>query len=244
MIKKYWDTFSDKFGKSIIHPQYVLKRYEQEAIDEIIKIAKPDMTLVDIGCGRQPYRNQVESKVKQIIGIDHPKTSQKYKGKEKPDIFADASNIPLKKHSADIVSMISVLEHLPKPQEALKEASRLVKNNGVLILITVQNYPLHDRPYDFFRYTRFSLENMTKEAGFKIVKIRPLGSYWEMSLQTFNVYLLNKIRNGRKSVLLLLPFVYLLCLINNVIIYIINTLLDKDRRGDFAIYNLLIARKK
>ncbi len=30
-MKKLWDKFSDVFGKTIIHPQFLLKKYENKA---------------------------------------------------------------------------------------------------------------------------------------------------------------------------------------------------------------------
>jgi ubiquinone/menaquinone biosynthesis C-methylase UbiE len=249
MFKNIWDKFNDIFSKTIIAPQFYLKKYESKAIETILK-TKGNI-LVDIGCGRQKYKSDLLKKYNKYIGVDHPDVSRKYLNKDKPDILADAANLPLKNNYADATIMISVLEHLPKPQEALNEAFRITKKGGLICLITVQNYILHDAPYDYFRYTRFSLEKMLVEAGYKSVKIKPLGNYFELTGQYFNVFLLYKIKvmiSGKNLLtktagVILLPVVEIVCIISNIFVYIFNLLFKNDKEGQFAIYNLAVAKK-
>lgn len=249
MFKNIWDKFNDIFSKTLIAPQYYLKRYENEAILAVLKIK--GKIIIDIGCGRQKYKDIILTKYKKYIGIDHPEVSKKYLNKEKPDILADATNIPLQNSYADTTIMISVLEHLPNPQAALNEAFRITKNGGSICLITVQNYILHDAPYDYFRYTRFSLDKMLTQAGFTIVKIKSLGNFFELSGQYLNVFLLYRIKemiNNKSYIkkifgtLLLLP-VEVVCIISNIFVYILNLVFKSNHNGEFAIYNLAIAKK-
>lgn len=246
--KKAWNLFNDVLGKTILHPQYFLKSYEHLAIEELKRKAKG--TLVDIGCGRQTYKKELLGKVDKYIGIDHPDVSKKYEDKEMPDILADAQDLPLADNFCQTASMISVLEHIPEPLIALKEASRILKPDGKLILITVQNYPLHDSPFDFYRYTRFSLKNLLEESGLKVNSIKPIGSYPVFAGQTFNVYILNKIKVGLKrgivsraiSIILVIP-VFLLCFLSNLIALLASKITKDYEPGAFAIYNLAVATK-
>lgn len=248
-MKRYWDKFNDIFSSTLIAPQYFLKKYENEAILSTLKI-KGDI-IVDIGCGRQKYKNILLSKYKKYIGIDHPDVSKKYQNKDMPDILADAVKIPLKSNYADTTIMISVLEHLPKPQLALNEAYRITKNGGSICLITVQNYILHDVPYDYFRYTKYSLEKMLTESGFKITKIKPLGNYFELTGQYFNIYLLYRAKsliNNKSLIKKMCGIVFLfpigvVCLISNILVYLLNHIFKNNNNGEFAIYNLAIAKK-
>lgn len=48
---------------------------------------------------------------------------------------ADASNLPFKDGEFDLVTTIEVLEHLPKPKEALLEVTRVLKKGGRLIVV-------------------------------------------------------------------------------------------------------------
>ncbi|PIR72801.1 MAG: hypothetical protein COV26_02030 [Candidatus Nealsonbacteria bacterium CG10_big_fil_rev_8_21_14_0_10_36_23] len=246
-MKDVWDKFSDLLGKTIFHPQYYLKSYEYMVVEAVKKYVKG--ILVDIGCGRQVYKKELLPFVKKYIGVDHPNISRLYKNKEKPDILADATKIPLKEGYCNTALMISVLEHLPYPQRAVKEANRILSKRGYLILITVQNYVLHDTPFDFFRYTRFGLKKILEDAGFKVITIKPLGNFFELMGQYLNVFLLYRTKDLIKSRRMkiagyfAIPFVYALCLISNFIVFFFRKTLQKDRRGGFAIYNLAVAQK-
>jgi ubiquinone/menaquinone biosynthesis C-methylase UbiE len=248
MIKKLWWRFTDTLGKTIFHPQYFLKNYEYQAVVELKKRARG--VFADIGCGRQPYKKELVGKVKKYIGIDHPITSQKYKYGESPDLFADATDIPLPDNYCDCVSMISVLEHLPNPEQALNEAARIMKQNSDLILIAPQNYPLHDLPYDFFRYTRFGLKALLNKTGFKIIKIKPLGNYPVFAGQMFNIFILKKIEElmhknliWKLVLITLLPFILLACLSSNILSLFISNFIKDYQIGSFSICNLVVAKK-
>lgn len=246
-MKNVWNTFLDRFSYTIINPQFFLKSYEHEAIDTAKKYARG--TLVDIGCGRQRYRGELSPLIDRYVGVDHPSVSRKYKGGIKPDILADATMIPLPSNYCNVVLMISVLEHLPDPAAALKEARRILKNKGVIIIITVQSYPLHDSPFDFFRYTRFGLKNLLEKSKFKILKIKSLGNFTTLMGQFFNVFILYKVKSlildkkwrsvlGLALLLIFSPFLVL----SNMVVYLINSV-GGDKGDAFSIYNLAVARK-
>lgn len=248
LMEDLWFKFTSFASKTILHPQYFLKSYEQYAIEKTKKIAKG--ILVDIGCGRQPYKKELMPFIKKYIGIDHPKTSLKYETDEKPDILADAADIPLPNNYCETVIMISVLEHLKDPLTALKEASRILKKDGALILTTVQCYPLHDVPFDYFRFSKFSLKELLEASGFKIITIKPSGSFPILIGQFTNVFLFYKIKNlkNRNRVLLFLsvPFILIALLIaflNNLITYILSTFIKDDKYGTFSLHQTVIARK-
>lgn len=119
MIKTIWNKFTDIFGSTPIHPQFIMKRYDHLTLLEVIKHAKGD--LIDIGCGRMPYKNELLQHIDKYVGLDHPQTSKLYQSDVKPDILADASSIPVKNRSFDIALMIQVLEYIYPIEEAFKE---------------------------------------------------------------------------------------------------------------------------
>lgn len=248
LSKVLWNKFNDKFGKSILHPQYYLKNFEYQAIIELKKKAKG--TLVDIGCGRQAYKKYLLGSVDQYIGVDHPETAKMYQDGEKPDFFADAQDLPFKNNFCETASMISVLEHIPNPGKAISEAYRILKPGGYFVLITVQSYPLHDAPYDYYRYTQYGLKTLFKESGFTKVTTKPLGSYPIFAGQMLNVYLLNKLKKGLNgsnfskllSILFTVP-VFLISIVINLKVYVISRLVSDYQDGSFALYNLVVAKK-
>jgi len=123
--------------------------------------------LLDIGCGRKPYK-KILTRVEKYIGIEVPDS---YSKNEKIDIYADALELPFKNNVFDCVLSTQVLEHISEPNVFFKEAYRVLKSGGVLLLTTSQVWPLHEEPYDYFRYTEYGLENLAEENNFEIIKI-------------------------------------------------------------------------
>ena len=48
----------------------------------------------------------------------------------------------------------------------IEEAHRVLRPGGVLILEFTQMVPLHDEPWDFFRFTRYGAKHLLEQAGF------------------------------------------------------------------------------
>ena len=243
-LKSLWDIFTDRYSFFPIHPQYYTKKYTRTGIDLSIKYARG--TLLDIGCGRMPYKERLLKGAEKYIGLDQPNTAKFYKGKEKPDIFADATAIPLKSNSCNTVIALQVLEHLPEPLKALQEAYRVMSPRGMLILSTIQSYPTHDEPYDYYRYTRFGLEYLVKQARFKVKNTISEGNIFILIEQSFNVYLMLKLKQlslsplGKILAILLLPFILVLTLVLNLLSLPFQYI---DRRSNFRIVQTLVASK-
>ncbi len=69
------------------------------------------------------------------------------------DISFDAHNMPFKNHSISNIVMIDVLHHLANPIIFLKEARRILKKDGRLIML--EPYP---SPFSLFIYRKFHPE--------------------------------------------------------------------------------------
>jgi SAM-dependent methyltransferase len=79
-----------------------------------------------------------------------------------PDIVGDLTTHSFEK-LYDIVFMCEVLEHIPEPQKALDNLLNGLKPGGLLILSCPFLYPLHDRPHDYYRYTRYGLAHLLRK---------------------------------------------------------------------------------
>lgn len=246
-LKSLWYKFNDNHSNLIFHPQYYIKRYSNTSLDLAIKYSKG--TLLDIGCGRMPYKSRFLKNVSKYIGIDHPKVSNLYKslygGYEKPDIVADATKIPLKREVADSIICMQVIEHLPDPDAALVEMKRLLKKGGYITISTVQSYPLHNEPNDYRRFTKFGLIEIMKKHGLHIIKVKEDGNIFVLIGQYFNIYLMLLLRRlvesgNTLSALFLVPFVLATTTIINIIILPFSYL---DKNSKFRIVQTIIAQK-
>jgi SAM-dependent methyltransferase len=229
-IKKMWVWYTHYLGRTIVHPQYITRTIQYDAVELALKHAKPDKILLDIGCGWMPYRDQIEPHVKKYIGLDHPVMSKLYPADKKPDIIADAQSLPMKNSTYDIVLMLQMIFYVKDPVKALKEAYRVMKKKGVLILSNPFLYPLVDTPHDRTRFTDTALRELFEQCGFSKIKIRAQGNFFETWVQLFLVWLfrtLESMVSSKNSFLLVLaiPFGFfsaISILLGNSIVFVIR----------------------
>jgi len=132
--------------------------------------------LVDLGCGEMPYRQFLldhNKKIQRYVGIDLPHSD--YHKDVKPGLFWNGKKIGLQNSSVDIVMATELFEHLQNLPQVLKEIYRILKFKGRLFFTVPFVWPLHETPHDEFRYTPFSLMRLINNAGFRRIKIFPLG---------------------------------------------------------------------
>ena len=150
-------------------------------------------TVVDLGCGTAPYRNDILAYADEYVGVDWDNSLHDIN----PDVVTDLSKeFPFDDNYADTLISFQVLEHLPTPQFHLSECYRILKPGGALLLSVPFQWRVHEAPYDYFRYTRFGLEYMLNEAGFKDITIREMGGFWFTWLLKLNYFTLAKFAKG------------------------------------------------
>lgn len=202
-----WNFFNDLLGDTILHPQYFIKSAERRSLKEVVN--HKGGVFLDIGCGRQWYRANLEPLFDKYYGLDSPITRKKYISNYPVELKADVTKIPLPEKSVDLASMIMVLEHLPDPEKALSEVKRTLKKNGKLIICTVENYPGHDFPYNYYHWTKFGLKQVLERAGFKIEKLISFGNFWETQVVYQNVYLMHLVKTFPPLLILFAPIMIL-----------------------------------
>lgn len=66
------------------------------------------------------------------------------------DLVSDITDIPVEDHSFDAILCSEVFEHIPNPELAIKEFSRIIKENGTLLITTPYASLTHFAPYHFY----------------------------------------------------------------------------------------------
>lgn len=93
-----------------------------------------------------------------------------------PDIVGDVMSLPLPDASEDAIICLAVLEHVPRPWEAMREMHRVLKSGGHLFLYVPFLSPYHalEGYYgDYFRFTEDGLRLLCGDfAGVKIAPVR------------------------------------------------------------------------
>ena len=156
----------------INHPYYLhYVSYHKELTRVISKYSKGD--LLDIGCGNKPYESLFEGLIKSYIGCDIIQSSL-----NKVDVISSANNIPVENDTFDTVMSNQVIEHVEDHQGLVNEAFRVLKPGGSLILSGPFSWPLHEEPYDFFRFSKHGFKYILEKAGFEVIEITPNGGMW------------------------------------------------------------------
>lgn len=154
------------------------RHYIRTAILSALKSALPHFhgTFLDIGCGVMPYRSILTappSKIEKYLGMDIE--SEIYRAEV--DIRWNGEHIPLENDSIDSAMATEVLEHCPNPVQVLREVKRVLRPGGVFFFTVPFLWPVHDAPYDYYRYTSFSLRRSFEEAGFAELNIQAMGGW-------------------------------------------------------------------
>jgi SAM-dependent methyltransferase len=158
--------------------------------------------LLDVGCGSRPFAPLFRGRVERYVGSDLK--SSRYLGQTPPDAYARAEAQPFRDGTFDTVLGLSMLTYLPEPARMLEEAHRLLKPGGMLILEFTQMVPLHDEPYDYFRFTRYGAAHLLEKSGFEPLEFIPIGGLWARVGLT-SIAALNRINRGPTRVLTELP---------------------------------------
>lgn len=95
------------------------------------------------------------------------------------DIVSDICDIPVEENHFDVVLCSEVLEHIPNPNDALKELVRVTKNGGVLILTAPFCSLTHMAPYHFCTgFNKYWYEDALKKYGCRIKECTRNGDYY------------------------------------------------------------------
>lgn len=160
-------------------------------VSQQLSLLKPGSLILDAGCGSQRYKkfcshlNYKAQDFGQYI-VDEKKTLGMsgvggVSGYEYGalDYVGDIWKIDEKDASFDAILCTEVFEHIPYPNETIKEFARLLKPGGTLILTAPSNCLRHMDPYFF--YSGFSdrwYQKIISENGFEIKLLEAVGDYY------------------------------------------------------------------
>lgn len=133
--------------------------------------------VLDIGCGRQPMRKDLESRGFKYWSND----TQQNADCPVDFVFPIDTPGPLpaeirRAAPFDLLFCTEVLEHVADWRNAFTNFAALSKP-GTLVLLTCPHvYVLHEVPYDFWRPTPYAIKRFAEDAGFEAAEQRNLGN--------------------------------------------------------------------
>lgn len=218
------------------HPHYIHLYFLIEDIREAIgKYAKG--YILDLGCGNKPYEELYNAVTEKQIGCDAIQSDR-----NRVDVICLATDLAFENDTFDSILSNQVLEHVYDHHSMMKEAFRVLKPGGNIILTVPFAWELHEEPYDFFRFTKHALKDLFEEAGFEIEYIKANGGKWAAIYQLRTNMLYHSFRkktwyNKLKKILFM--ELRLTQLRNLFAVW-----LDKKFRDDIFTLNYIVVAKK
>lgn len=159
--------------------RYVLdfERRIETAVASFAQALPPNARVLDAGAGEGAYKHHFPGR--RYVGLDLGIGDQKWDYTEL-DVLGDLTALPFADGVFDAALNIVTLEHVKDPARVLKELARVLKPGARLLLVVPHEWEVHQHPHDFFRYTKFGVEELARTAGLRIISLEPGGGYFRL----------------------------------------------------------------
>ncbi len=131
-------------------------------------------TVLDLGCGNQPFRRYLEER-----GFEyHSADVQQNELKNVEFIFAIDKQLPNSMLSKrfDFILCSEVLEHVADWKSAFANMNSLLDMGGEILITVPFHFPLHEEPFDFYRPTSHAFQLFAGQSNLRIEKLIRLGN--------------------------------------------------------------------
>ena len=180
---------------------------KQKALRDKIKLIEQFQPkkgkIIDIGAGTGDFLVMAQKNGWEIIGVE---PSEKAKGIAKAKGVNFVDNLSdVQDHSADVITMWHVLEHVPNVEAQITELKRILKPDGVIV-IAVPNFKsydaqhygkfwaAHDVPRHLWHFSKTAIKMLFSKQDLELIKTFP------MKFDSFYVSLLSeKYKTGKMN---------------------------------------------
>ncbi len=162
--------------------QFIVPLLRQHIEQILLTYGKPTSLhprALDVGCGRQPFRKDLETLGYTYMSIDAQENSE-----ESVDVVCEIDKpLPpelIKKGTFDFILCTEVMEHVADWDVAFSNFAELLAPGGRLFITCPHFYQLHEEPYDFWRATPYALQYFGNKFGLKILHQVNAGDAWDV----------------------------------------------------------------
>lgn len=131
-------------------------------------------TVLDVGCGRQPFRKCIQESGMNYVSFDVRSGSNgpvDHLGSIDDKLPESLGGAP----KFDFILCTEVLEHVGNWENAFRNLRSLLAPGGELFITCPFFYPLHEEPHDFWRPTAHALKLFAHRNEFEILEQKTLG---------------------------------------------------------------------
>jgi len=192
------------FSPSKMLSRYGINKFIKELSRSHIALKHIEMKNLFIGAGGEFQELTKKLVVSNLESLDIDPS-------RRPDILSDAHDMhTISNNIYDCVFAFEVLEHCHSPHLVCEEIHRILKPGGLCIGSTPFIYPLHDLPYDYFRFTEFGLRKIFED--FEVLKLESRQNYFASIVTLISRTLHASNKKTRILSILLSPYLLILCL--------------------------------
>ncbi len=179
------DSYRDKGGKRFIAPvEIVVRNLRADRLNKLTHLSnKSKGRMLDVGCGRGFMLALARDRGWDVVGVEF---NSETAGPAREEFglhvkTGHLSDMGFEKCSFDVITFWHSLEHLEDAVEALREAAKLLKPGG-LLLISVPNFSslqskmsgpgwFHlDIPFHLYHFSAHNIKRLLKACGLEVVR--------------------------------------------------------------------------
>ncbi|WP_171974715.1 class I SAM-dependent methyltransferase [Leptolyngbya sp. 'hensonii'] len=187
MVTETYPSRPDVLERQVYQPQSpqeafivpLVKHHVEQALAICGPASTPVACVLDVGCGRQPFRSLLEGMGYTYLSLD---AQQNPEGTV--DVVGDIDRpLPTQLTRAqpfDLIFCTEVMEHVANWTMAFDNFAQLLPPGGRLLITCPFFYPLHEEPYDFWRPTVHALHYFGRQSGFKVLHQVQAGDGWDI----------------------------------------------------------------
>lgn len=175
--EEYFNSVAGRLGKD-----YCPGR-SWEAIGHMLLLLTSKLTIADLGAGEGLISQLLARGAEKVYCVDNAPKMVEF-GKALADknkltnleyVLGDIESIPLKDSSVEVALLSQALHHANHPQMALKEAFRILKPNGRVIILDLLEHDF-EKTRELYAdvwlgFSENKLYQMLKESGFKGIEM-------------------------------------------------------------------------
>lgn len=180
-MSRLW-KFESVFGENWVVGRHLLPALE--------KIGRTQSGVVlDLACGESPFRSCLPN-ASQYLRVDRDPLDEEV-------IRGDMRCVPLPDHSVDAILLCQAITDVPDPSAVLKEARRILRPGGEVIVFESMCYPEHDAPHDYYRLMPEGLRAVADAAGLQMRECMRLGGLFTRFASLWNTCLMGGLMRYR-----------------------------------------------